>query len=460
MVRLRPFFLALLCLLMALPALAQQPAVTPITADNAAQLSTLVESRHLQFKDFAWAPDSHAIAIATAVGVRVLLVADKLKRSELALETDKPTECVAYSPDGALLAGCNSSDATVWLWDAHSGKQLAAFTTGKGASVTRLYFSADGKRIAAVTRDLHHITLWGVLNRGRLETITPANVHKINRLATLKHPTLIGQASFSPDGLSLVSNTIFNPGGLYRWDLKTQQRVYFDKPYAEGNRALFSPDGKHLAIALGQQGVDVLDAATNAPLYSLPSPDGKGVIAIAYSPDSLLIAASYANDFIRLWDLTTQQIVATLQSPADYLETLKFSPDGSMLALVSASGVWVWSLGGQVNLPTSTPRPTRTPEPTLAPTVTGAELTPTAAPTLAAGVQAVVHTTGGDVLNVRNSPGKMFKQVGKLADGTRVTVLDGPRVVDNLWWWKIRTADGLEGWVVDRVDDVQTLVPG
>jgi WD40 repeat protein len=206
--------------------------------------------------------------------------------------------------------------------------------------------------------------------------------------------------------------------------------------------------------------VAVLDAATNAPLYSLPSPDGKGVNAIAYSPDSLLLAAAYADDRIRLWDLTTQQIVATLQSPADYLETLKFSPDGSMLALVSLYGIWVWSLDGQINLPTSTPRPTRTPEPTLGPTVTGAEMTPTAAPTLGAGVQAVVHTTGGDVLNLRNSPGKMFKLVGKLADGTRVTVLDGPRVVDNLWWWKIRTEDGLEGWVVDRVDDVLTLVPG
>jgi hypothetical protein len=47
--------------------------------------------------------------------------------------------------------------------------------------------------------------------------------------------------------------------------------------------------------------------------------------------------------------------------------------------------------------------------------------------------------------------------VVQLEPGTVVTVLEGPQVVDDLSWWRIRTADGQEGWAVERVADDRTL---
>lgn len=78
---------------------------------------------------------------------------------------------------------------------------------------------------------------------------------------------------------------------------------------------------------------------------------------------------------------------------------------------------------------------------------------------LAVGEQATVFTTGNTVLNVRGGPGLDFPVVARLEPRTNVTLLEGPRKEDGYAWWRIRTADGQEGWSVERVDEEQTLQP-
>lgn len=73
------------------------------------------------------------------------------------------------------------------------------------------------------------------------------------------------------------------------------------------------------------------------------------------------------------------------------------------------------------------------------------------------GDRAEVFTTEGDRLNLRGGPGLRFEILGKLDKGAFVTLLEGPRKQDGLAWWKIRTADGTEGWAVERVETEQTL---
>lgn len=93
-----------------------------------------------------------------------------------------------------------------------------------------------------------------------------------------------------------------------------------------------------------------------------------------------------------------------------------------------------------------------------------AAATPVVEGFLALGGMAVVNTTEGDQLNVRASPSTGAAIVGKLTDGARVSLLDGPRFAEGYTWWKIRTASGIEGWAVESVNDngtrLQTLLPG
>jgi WD40 repeat protein len=58
---------------------------------------------------------------------------------------------LAYSPDGAILAG-GGLDGTVWLWDGRSGALLQTLT-GHENMVVGLAFAPDGSRLATASWD-------------------------------------------------------------------------------------------------------------------------------------------------------------------------------------------------------------------------------------------------------------------------------------------------------------------
>jgi Tol biopolymer transport system component len=58
-------------------------------------------------------------------------------------------------------------------------------------------------------------------------------------------------------------------------------------------------------------------------------------------------------------------------------------------------------------------------------------------------------TTDGNNLSLRASPSLDGAILEKLKTGDMVTILEGPVQADKYTWWKMRTADGKEGWAVD-----------
>ncbi len=106
-------------------------------------------------------------------------------------------------------------------------------------------------------------------------------------------------------------------------------------------------------------------------------------------------------------------------------------------------------------IPTPTPTITPTPTPTATPTVTP---TPTATPipVLRPGGRGRIDA---ETLNVRAGPGTGHDRIGVLLQGQVVSILEGPQEADGYRWWKIRTEDGLEGWVAQGTDEVEWVVP-
>lgn len=77
---------------------------------------------------------------------------------------------------------------------------------------------------------------------------------------------------------------------------------------------------------------------------------------------------------------------------------------------------------------------------------------------LIVGEEAII-TTGGDTLNMRNGAGTNFALITQLEENTRVTLLAPPIASGGYVWWNVRTADGTEGFVIDRFDGDRMLVP-
>ena len=57
-----------------------------------------------------------------------------------------------------------------------------------------------------------------------------------------------------------------------------------------------------------------------------------------------------------------------------------------------------------------------------------------------------VQGTGKAGLNLRKKAAKSAGIIVTMPEGTELTVVGGPEQADGLVWWKLRTADGKEGW--------------
>ncbi|MFN2166776.1 MAG: SH3 domain-containing protein [Anaerolineae bacterium] len=102
-----------------------------------------------------------------------------------------------------------------------------------------------------------------------------------------------------------------------------------------------------------------------------------------------------------------------------------------------------------VIIPTATqaaaPEPVESPTPTVDIPPQGT-VPPTAVVGIGPGATVVVQGTGGTGLNIRQQPTTYGKVVASAKEGQELEVLEGPHEADGHVWWKVKTADGDEGW--------------
>jgi WD40 repeat protein len=108
----------------------------------------------------------------------------------------------------------------------------------------------------------------------------------------------------------------------------------------------FAPDGKTLATTTGGYKVpariwkvgswEVLHEVVGTP---------KGSARVVYSPDGKTLATLDMDSHVRLWDVATGKLKATLLHLGPFLAHVAFSPDGTTLAVGDAKGdVDLWDL--------------------------------------------------------------------------------------------------------------------
>ncbi|MBN9391241.1 MAG: SH3 domain-containing protein [Chloroflexi bacterium] len=78
----------------------------------------------------------------------------------------------------------------------------------------------------------------------------------------------------------------------------------------------------------------------------------------------------------------------------------------------------------------------------------------TAAATTPATKTAVVKGTGGDGLNMRETPSKTGNKLASIKDGEKVTIKDGPKDADGLTWYQIEY-NGKTGWAASSYLELQ-----
>jgi eukaryotic-like serine/threonine-protein kinase len=252
---------------------------------------------------------------------------------------------VAYGSDGRWLAtGCPEG---IRLWDAATCREVRTIPTSP--TCVRLAFVGDGRLVSV---------LWGKPTEvpGGVTTVHLWDAASGRELAAFKENAVV-----SPDGRRLASREPSkppqedDPTELNVWDIDKWRPGEENKPVQvlrpHGLRFFglaYSPDGKLLATAGvdkdQSQSVKFWDADTLKEVRSIPWPKGVPFEDFIFSPDGRFLAAGHNRSF-KVWEVAGREVFTYEGNEQDM--TLAFSPDGRYLAASGRGYVKAWEVTGR-----------------------------------------------------------------------------------------------------------------
>jgi WD40 repeat protein/serine/threonine protein kinase len=241
---------------------------------------------------------------------------------------------LAFSPDGALLVAKSSSKLIAW--DTHTWTARAQLETGNEFGRWAVAFSPDGKFLATT---MH----WGL----RIWTTHSWQLHE--QIAN-SGGAFDERLAYTRDGRFLAAS---GGGHVRLWDLERRcWAPHFAPPWKRGFGMAVS---SNLLAAGDVHGtIKVWELASGRELASTNA-HREAVHALAFSSDGALLATGAADQKIHLWDMSrvpqteaaaaALEKIATLQGHWDEVGAVAFSPSGHRLASVGSDGaVKLWSV--------------------------------------------------------------------------------------------------------------------
>jgi WD40 repeat protein len=297
----------------------------------------------------------------------------KGKKEDIILST-------AISADSQLIA-TGTSGGIVKMWHADTGQRVCAFRVGLYSPADHLEFSKDGKYLIAGQREYADIVVWD------LSYLKKVGVLK--RLHTLRGATSsMSAVKLSPDGLKVA--VFYNNDTVIFWCVQSGKKLReIQGPEGEMCCAAWSPDCKLLAHASSNNTILIWDSAkpTKAmdPLMGfntyilcicfgnkrdllVAAGCDEGILiwefagtratlkqtlrarcasgewsGIELSPDDRYLASGGYDRIIRLWNISTGQLIRVLEGHSKEVTCLAWSRDGEYLVSGgrdSAARVW------------------------------------------------------------------------------------------------------------------------
>ncbi|MFZ0548063.1 MAG: protein kinase, partial [Candidatus Promineifilaceae bacterium] len=312
--------------------------------------------------------DSDRIATASEDGTAVVWDVGS-GEPVLSLPHETIVEGVLWSADDAHLY-TGADDGMVRVWESSTGDAVAEWMAHEFGLIT-MALSPDGSRLVTTGND-GYLRLWepetgfGLAEYGGENSgpVTPAWMPDNDSLAVGFDDNLLGiwragspQATRSTHAhTGQVSSIAWNANGrglisghtgddvTYFWNLETLEEV--------GMLPGFTGDGKSLSIsadgtllARPSVSIQVFDLSSGlrdemTPIFA--GSEDSYVNVAALSPDGERVAAINFNNFLRIWNLSDQQLLVEVEGAG--ADAMAWSPDGRLIASTATDepAVVIW----------------------------------------------------------------------------------------------------------------------
>jgi WD40 repeat protein len=279
----------------------------------------------------AFSPDGKTMAITQKNNIQLYELATGKKGARLSGHTERITGLL-FSSVGDLLASA-SDDNTLRLWALENGKSKARPIVVKirGSSWTPIAFSPNGKWLAAPGKQ-QEVRL--------IDTATGKDLPTAG--GPVHSATPIG---FMPDHRTLLVS--YGQDGYRLWDTKTAKEVGKAGPQAERGWRTLSRDGRYLAVAAGDQSLEVWDMQAGKTVLTAPIPPPgttTGGHHVAFSPDDRILAAGNVYGTVSLYEVGAWKLLHRFTADRFGLWDLAFSPDSKVLAISGCQAIQGWDV--------------------------------------------------------------------------------------------------------------------